>query len=243
MYNSNPDLARPADVPFETPTVIHDNGKATNEAVANAAKNPSSKTTFAPASRKAAEAAKKGTTSSSRTGKAKQVSYEFGKPPKGIYVKVHPSSGYHTFNLPVFVNENEGTFHYIDPELFESGELPERFQNVCKLMDIHTAGCADGTFFLWYVFVSSSKWRKAAVKAVDAARQNYVIVSSIKARQTYAIEPADQVVPEPKWAALPSFEQMLMDAFDSNVNVADDKVVVDYMSGGVAAREDEEDAE
>jgi hypothetical protein len=243
MYNSNPDVAGPADVSFESPAVINGNGKATNEAVANTTKNQSSKTMFAPASRKAAEAAKKGTTSSSRTGKAKQVSYEFGKPPKGIYVKVHPSSGYHTFNLPVFVNENEGTFHYIDPELFESGDLPQRFQNVCKLMDIHTAGCADGTFFLWYVFVSSSKWRKAAVKAIDAARQDYVIVSSIKARQTYAIEPADQVIPEPKWASLPAFEQMLMDAFDSNVNVADDKVVLDYMSGGVAAREDEEDAE
>jgi hypothetical protein len=243
MYNSNPDVARPADVPFEAPAVISSNGKATHEAVANTTKNHSSKSMFAPASRKAAEAAKKGATSNSRTGKAKQVSYEFGKPPKGIYVKIHPSSGYHTFNLPVFVNENEGTFHYIDPELFESGHLPQRFQSVCKLMDIHTAGCADGTFFLWYVFVSSSKWRKAAVKAVDAARQEYVIVSSIKARQTYAIEPADQVIPEPKWASLPSFEQMLMDAFDSNVNVADDKVVLDYMSGGVAAREDEEDAE
>lgn len=243
MHNSNPDIARPADVPFESSAVIIGNGKATNEAVANATKNHSSKTMFAPASRKAAEAAKKGTTSSSRTGKAKQVSYEFGKPPKGIYVKVHPSSGYHTFNLPVFVNENEGTFHYIDPELFESGDLPERFQNVCKLMDIHTAGCADGTFFLWYVFVSSSKWRKAAVKAVDAARHEYVIVSSIKARQTYAIEPADQVIPEPKWASIPSFEQMLLDAFDSNVNVADDKVVLDYMSGGVTAREDGDDGE
>jgi hypothetical protein len=36
---------------------------------------------------------------------------------------------------------------------------------------------------------------------------------------------------------------MLMDAFDSNINVTDDKVVLDYMSGGVAAREDEEDVE
>lgn len=243
MLNHEQDVTRPADVASESPTAIHGNGKAMNEAVANATKNHSSKTIFAPASRKAAEAAKKGATSTSRTGKAKQVSYEFGKPPKGIYVKVHPSSGYHTFNLPVFVNENEGTFHYIDPELFESGDLPQRFQNVCKLMDIHTAGCADGTFFLWYVFVSSSKWRKAAVKAVEAARQEYVIVSSIKARQTYSIEPADQLIPEPKWASLPSFEQMLMDAFDSNINVADDKVVLDYMSGGVAAREDEEDAE
>ena len=231
------------DVAFESPAVIPGNGKATKEAVANATKNPSSKTMFAPASRKAAEAAKKGTTSTSRTGKAKQVSYEFGKPPRDIYVKAHPSSGYHAFNLPVFENKNESTFHYINPQLFESGNLPERFRNVCKLMDIHTAGCADGTFFLWHVFVSSSKWRKAAVKAVQAAQRDYVIVSSIKARQTYRVEIADQPIPEPNWASLPSFEQLLMDAFDSNINVADDKVVTDYMSGGVAAGEDEEDAE
>lgn len=241
MFSPENDPARLPDVAFESLAAIPSNGKATTEAVANTKKNPPSKTMFAPASRKAAEAAKKGTTSTSRTGKAKQVSYEFGKPPKGIYVKVHPSPAYHTFNLPVFVNENEGTFHYINPDLFESDELPERFRSTCKLMDIHTAGCADGTFFLWHVFVSSSKWRKAANKAVDEAKREYVIVSSIKARQTYSVEITDQPIPEPKWASLPSFEQMLMDAFDSNINVADDKIVSDYMSGGVAAREDEDD--
>jgi hypothetical protein len=230
------------DVAFDSPAAIPANGKATN-VVADTAKNTPPKTMFAPASRKAAQAAKKGTTSTSRTGKAKQVTHEFGKPPKGIYVKAHPSSGYHTFNLPVFVNENEGTFHYVNPELFESGKLPERFQNVCKLMDIHSAGLADGTFILWYVFVSSSRWRKAAIKAVEAAQTEFVIISSIKARQTYSIEPADQPIPEPKWGSLPTFEQMLMNAFDSTINVADDKVVLDYMRGGVAAREDEEDVE
>lgn len=230
-------------VDFESPDVIPTNGKAPNEAGANTKKNSPSKTMFAPASRKAAEAAKKGTTSTSRTGKAKQVTYEFGKPPKGIYVKVHPSPGYHRFNLPVFVNDNEGTFHYINPELFESGGLAERFRNACKLMDIHTTGCADGTFILWYVFVSSSKWRKAAIKAIQEAQRGYVIVSSVKARQTYRVEIADQPIPEPNWASLPSFEQLLMDAFDSSINVADDKIITDYMSGGVAAGEDEEDAE
>jgi hypothetical protein len=196
---------------------------------------------FPPASRAAAAAAKRGTTSASRMGKAKQVSYEFGKPPKGIYVKVHPSSTYHTFHLPVFENKNESTFHYINPALYESGELPERFQNACKLMDVHTAGLADCTFVLWVVYVSASKWRKAAVKAVDAARHEYIIVTAIKARQTYSIEPADKPIPEPKWSSLPSFDRMLMDAFDSTIHVADDKVVLDYMSGGAMAREEAED--
>jgi hypothetical protein len=239
-FSATPSQHEQDDVAFDSTSIPPVNGMATTGPVAKASRNSSSRTMFAPASRRAAEAAKKGTTSTSRTGQAKQVSYEFGKPPKGIFVKVHPSSGYHTFNLPVFVNENQGTFHYVDHELFDSGNLPQRFQNVCKLMDVHTAGCADGTFFLWFVYVSSSKWRKAAVKAVEAARREFVIIDSIKVRQTYSIEPADQPIPEPKWASLPSFEQMLVDAFDSNINVADDKIVLDYMSGGVVTPEDED---
>ena len=239
--NPEKDVTRLPDTSFEEALPLPANGKATTESVAHATKT---KTLFSPVSRKTAEAAKKGTTSTSRTGKAKQITYEFNKPPRGIYVKVHPSPSYHTFNLPVFVNETEGTFHYISPELFESSELPERFRNACKIMDIHAAGLADGTFILWFVFVSSSKWRKAAVKAVEQSKLGFGIVTALKARQTYTFEPATEPIPEPKWESLPSFEQMLLDAFDSSVNVADDKVVADYMSGGVAQRDDEtEDSE
>jgi len=222
-------------IPFESAHTT--TGTPTNEVVGNAAKHGTSQTMFSPLSSKAAQAAKKGNTSNSRTGRAKQVTYEFAKPPKGIYVTVHPSPSYHVYNLPVFVNENEGTFHYISPELYESGSLTTRFHGACKVMDVHTAALADGTYILWYVFVSASKWRKAAVKAVDAARRAWVIVTSIKARQTYAIEAAVEAIPEPKWESLPGFQQMLLDAFDSSVTVADDKVVNDYMSGGVAAAE------
>jgi hypothetical protein len=236
MENQSESLSN---IPFEAAQT--DNGKPTNEVVGNAAKHGTSPSMFSPLSSKAAYAAKKGSTSNSRTGRAKQVTYEFAKPPKGIYVTVHPSSAYHAHNLPVFVNENEGTFHYISPELYESGDLPMRFQNACKVMDIHTAALADGTFILWYVFVSASKWRKAAVKAVEAARRAWVIVTSIKARQTYAIEPAVDEIPAPKWESLPAFEQMLRDAFDSTINIADDAVVHAYMSGGVAGSEDAEE--
>jgi len=239
--NPQDHYSQPSDTAFESAPILPANGKANNDVLVEPAKNRASRSSFAGVSRKTAEAAKKGQMSNSRTGKAKQISYEFQKPPKGIYVKVHPSPSYHTYNLPVFVNENEGSYHYIDPELYESGQLPERFQNACKIMDIHTAGLADGTFILWFIFVSASKWRKAAVKAVQSAERDYVIVSSIKARQTYSIEIADEPIPEPKWQSLPAFDQMLMDAFDSTVNVPDDKVVLDYMSGGVAAREDIEE--
>jgi hypothetical protein len=198
-------------------------------------------TLFKGVGRKTAEAAKKGETSTSRTGKGKQVSYEFAKPPKNLYVKVSPSPDYSVYNIPVFRDENNDTFHYIDVDLFETGELPERFKNACKIMNIFTTGVADGTFILWYVFVSASKWYKAAMKTVELAKHHYGIVSSIKARQTYSFETATEPIPEPKWHSLPPFEQLLVGAFDSVVSVAGDKVVTNFMSGGIAARDEEEE--
>jgi hypothetical protein len=198
---------------------------------------------FSGVSAKAAARAKKGNTSSSRTGRAKQATFSFGKPKKAVFVKVHPSPAYTMSNVPVYENELTGTFHFVKPALYESGELPDRFLRACKTIDIFAAGAADGSFFLWYVPVSSSQWRKGALKAVEAARQRYVIVESFKAASTYTIEPATEPIPDPRWETLPSLEKMMMDAFDSIVSVADDKVIRDFMSGGVASRRDEEDEE
>jgi len=239
------DPNRMADVAFELPA---DNGKATKQAVASAAEFPKpvlvpKKTMFEGASRRSAELAKKGSTSSSRTGKAKQVSFEFGKPPKNVYCKTHPDPAYHAFNLPVYYNEAARKFSYVPPELYESGTLPSRFHDAIKLMDVHTTGLADGTFILWFVFVSGSPWRKSAEKVIQAAALQFGIVGSIPVRQTYTWEPATDPIPEPKWASLPEFESLLLGAFDSVVNVVEDKVVTDFMSGGVTAAEDREGGE
>jgi hypothetical protein len=69
------------------------NGKAH----AKAANNQES--AFPSVSRKTAAAAKKGETSGSRTGKGKQVSLAFSKPPKNMFAKVHPSPGYSQMSL------------------------------------------------------------------------------------------------------------------------------------------------
>ena len=191
---------------------------------------------FGSASTKTVDAAKKGATSSSRTGEALQASMAFGKPPKGLYVKLHPSPEYHAFNLPVFENPSSRSIHFIEPALYESGTLPPRFQNSCKLMDVSLAAVADGTFFLWIAFVNATPWRKAALKTIEAARRGWVIISSIVARSTYAIERATTPIDEPSWANLPPFDDLLQDAFDSIIHVSDDKVVLDFLTGGVADR-------
>jgi hypothetical protein len=198
---------------------------------------------FGGVSARTAAQAKKGNTSASRTGKAKQATFSFAKPKKSVYVKVHPSPSYTMTNVPVYQNDVTDTWHYVTPELFESGELPDRFVRAVKLIDIYAAGAADGSFFLWHVPVTSHSSRKGALKAVEAARTRYVIVEWFRQASTYTIEPATEPIPEPKWESLPTLETMMLDAFDSVVSVADDKVVRDYMSGGVANRKDVEDEE
>ncbi len=220
-------------------SVLPPNGAASNADLKAAAPKP----LFGGVSARTAAAAKKGNTSTSRTGKAKQATFSFGKPKKSVFVKVHPSPAYTMTNVPVYQNDIADTFHFIQPDLYESGELPERFVRAVKLIDLFVAGAADGSFFIWFVPVTSHVSRKGALKAVEAARGRYVLVEWFRQASTYTIEPATEAIPEPKWETLPSLESMMLDAFDSVVSVADDKVVRDYMSGGVANRRDEEDEE
>lgn len=196
---------------------------------------------FQPVSRKLAEAAKKGDTSNSRTGKGQQVTIDLQRPPKNIFVKVHPNPDYHRYNLSVYQNPVTNSYHFVAPALLESGELPERFRSACKVVNIFTAACADGTFFLWVINVSATTWYKAAMKTAEMARNRWGIISSIRARNTYSFEAATEPIPDAQWSKLPAFTQLLLEAFDSVISVADDKVVLDFMSGGVANRQDEDE--
>ena len=215
------------------------NGAATSSDMKGAVPKP----LFGGVSAKTAARAKKGNLSTSRTGNVKQASFSFGKPKKSLFVKTHPSPAYSLTNVPTFKNEVSGTWHFITPELFESGELPDRFTRTIKLIDIFAVGGADGSFSLWPVPVTNHPSRKGALNAVEAARSRYVIVEWLPQAATYTIEPATEPIPEPNWESLPTLEVMMFNAFESVVSVADDKVVRDYMSGGVANRKDLEDEE
>lgn len=139
-------------------------------------KSTGPKPLFGGVSARTAAAAKKGDMSSSRTGRAKQASYSFSRPKKNLFIKVHPSPAYTMTNVPVYQNPVTESYHYISPDLYESGTLPDRFLRASKLIDIFVFGGADGSFSLWAVKVGSHSARKGALKAVDVARNRYVIV-------------------------------------------------------------------
>jgi hypothetical protein len=217
------------------------NGKTNGHATTATA--PKAHKKFRSVSADTARAAKKGDTAKSRTGKSRQASVEFGKPPKHIWVKVYANSTYRQFNVPVFIDKDRDTVHYVAPEVYEGDELPERFKRACTLMDIYTAGLADGSFFLWTINVSGSKWRKAAVRAVQGALDGYVLVEAYKPRSTYMITTCEEDIPEPKWETLPPFEGLLEQAFDTTITSANDEVVNRYMSGGFWEETDEQGGE
>lgn len=231
------------DVVFNEEAFPAESSPAKSNGKAHAAVNPTtttqapqqptqSKTKFASVSADTARKAKKGGVSKSRTGKARQATVEFTKPPKHLYVKVHPLPSYRQYGVPVFIDKDRDTTHYVPVDLYESDTLPERFKRACTITNIFTAALADGTFILWTVNQSATKWYKAAMRAVEAATREFVLVEALKARSTYLIEPGDGTVPEPKWDVLPSFETLLDGAFDSTIIGANDEVVNRYMSGG-----------
>jgi hypothetical protein len=179
-----------------------------------------------------AQKAKKGETASTGTSKGRQATIDLGKPPKNVFVTVHPDRAYRQANVPVYYDEANEKYHLINPELYESGNLPDRFQRACRIMDVYTAALADGSFLLWQIYQSASKWCNAAQKAVQAAMNGWVLVEALKSRSTYLITPAEFAIPAPKWDKLPEFDVMLMDAFASTIYRADDEVINKYLSGG-----------
>ena len=100
--------------------------------------------------------AKKGGVNKSRTGKARQVTIEFGKPPKHLYVKVHPSPTYRQYGVPVFFDKDRDTAHYVPAEMYEGDVLPERFKRACTITNVFTAALADGSFILWTINQSAT---------------------------------------------------------------------------------------
>ena len=214
--------------PVSQPT----NGKANGHSGAAAAA-PKKASKFKSASSTTAKDAKQGGTSKSKTGKARQATIEFAKPEKNKWVQVYADPTYHQLNVITFYDESQETTHYVDPEFYTGDEIHERFKRACKLRDIFVGGYADQSFFLWFVNVTTSKWRKGAMVAVQEAMDGYVMVESLKARSTYSVEPCDDLtIPDPKWDKLPSFEKLLEQAFDSTISGNHDETVMRFMAGG-----------
>jgi hypothetical protein len=223
------------------PSAAPSNGKANGHPTTATPKRAASK--FKSVSAETAKKAKKGTTSSSRTGKSRQATVEFGKPPKHIWVRVDPRPNYRQMNVPVFIDRDRDQTYYVSPEFYESDAIPERFKRACTLIDIYTAGLADASFLLWTVGVSASKWRKGAVAAINEAMDGYVLVEAYKPRSTYLITQCEEDIPAPKFETLGSFESLLDQAFDGTIDSAHNEAVARYLSGGYWEEPEEQDEE
>jgi hypothetical protein len=147
-----------------------------------------------------------------------------------------------TAALYIRITTVDGKKSYCKPVYQSKGRLKPQYAMVNGEAEHHNEG-------VYYLRFGTDGGKQ---KFVLIDKDPYVALGKLAEKQRWLRDRERQIVPltpvnarpetsrlpEPKWVSLPSFEQMLMDAFDSNINIADDKVVTDYMSGGVAVRED-----
>ena len=97
---------------------------------------------FKSVSAETAKKAKKGTTSSSRTGKSRQATVEFGKPPKHIWVRVDTRPNYRQMNVPVYIDKDRDQTYYVSPEFYESDAIPGALQACMRAnRHLHSRAC------------------------------------------------------------------------------------------------------
>jgi len=167
-----------------------------------------------------AKAAKK--SNAAPAGKRQQASYPIQKPKKSQFVRVHPGSDYRQFGVLTLKLEDDDTVYYVDPDL----ELPEHVANLCAVTNLYAAQLSDGTFFIWPVNQSGSKWYKSALTAIRVATEKWVAVAARKAANTYDLITPEDTIPEPDWSALPPFAEMVAAGFaDSMITFIDHEVI------------------
>ena len=194
-----------------------------------AAQNPSTSSKIRPMDSAIvrANAAKKNV--AAPLGTRLQTSYPVDKPNRSKFVRVHPDESYRMSYVPTYKDEDTCDIYFVDPDL----ELPEEIASQIKLTDLYAAQAHDGTFFIWFVNRSETSWYRSANRAVQRSVSQWVRVVSRRAANIYDLYLPEQPIPEPKWSELPSFPEMLENAFDDRRITSVDHPVLRKLRGYV----------
>jgi hypothetical protein len=91
--------------PTATPSSVEANTRASNGgSVANKLKSASEAAHSAQAAKKQAAAP---------AGKREQATYELTRPPRGKFVRVHPSNAYRIYNIPVLEDSDTEEMYFV----------------------------------------------------------------------------------------------------------------------------------
>lgn len=160
-------------------------------------------------------------------GKREQATYELTRPPRGKFVRVHPSDAYRIYNIPVLENPETNEMYFVE----QSVELPDFIAAQVRHINIYAAQTHDYSVFLWMVKVSETNWFKAARRAVNASLSRWVQVQARKAANTYDLITPHDPIPEPDWSSLPPFDEMLEIAFEDHVIASTDHPLIRKLQG------------
>lgn len=150
---------------------------------------------------------------SAPVGRRVQTMYPVGRP-KGKFLRVHPDKAYRQPGVLTYKDpDNPDDVYYVSPDL----EIPDEYGVSLSVTDLYAGVSHDGTYFIWNVNRSDTPWFRSAQKAVNACMGDWFKVVGRKGPNIYDLyEPADSI-PQPDWSGLPSFDDMLVSAFESRM--------------------------
>jgi len=108
-------------------------------------------------------------------------------------------------------------------------ELPASIKKEVKLVNIYTGMNVSKEVFLLYIKRSASSWYDSAIEMMRLALHQWVKVAANSAGYDYF--PATVSIPEPEWADLPSFTELLALAFRNRMIDSADHLAVRKMLG------------
>jgi hypothetical protein len=172
-----------------------------------------------------ANAAKK--RSAAPVGTREQATFQLSRPPRGKFVRVHPSEAYRCYNVPVLEHPDTNEMYFVDSCV----DLPEFIAAQVRRINIYAAQTHDHSVFLWAVKVSETNWYKAARRAVTTAVNRWIQVQARKAANTYDLITPFDAIPEPDWSGFPPFDAMLEIAFDGHFIASTDHSLIKKLQG------------
>lgn len=150
---------------------------------------------------------------SAPVGRRVQTMYPVARP-KGKFLRVHPDRTYRQHGVLTYKDpDNSDDVYYVSPDL----EIPDEYGVSLSVTDLYAGVTHDGTYFIWNVNRSDTTWFRSAQKAVTACVSGWYKIVGRKGPNIYDLYPPADPIPEPDWSVLPSFEEMLLSAFDSHM--------------------------
>jgi len=150
------------------------------------------------------------------------------KPSKGIFIRVHPDSKFHT-QATLYTDPKDGMDYFVSKtmiQLFPTKVIPKT---------LYTSITRDGDLFLWAVRMKESllrpnSWIDSAHKAALEAQTQWIRIESNQEQGVYNVYVAEGKIPEPQWPDI-AVEDIIEQAFQDYFIDSEDHPIFKELRG------------